>query len=91
LDGTRLKFAPRRAETWAEEAASVVRFRPGKKTEKTARPDDGTPSAGSSRVDDLTRFVDEHMLRAEHMDATTKWYPSRRGNSPRAADRPERA
>jgi hypothetical protein len=39
----------------------------------------------SSRHADLTSLVEDHLLDAENAAITSKWYPSRRGNSPRSA------
>jgi hypothetical protein len=38
----------------------------------------------SSRHADLKSLVEDHLLDAEHAAATAKWFPSRRGNSPRS-------
>jgi hypothetical protein len=69
----------------------VARFRPGKKHDKAAPRGDGETSEPTSRVNDLVAFVDEHMLGPEDAAATAKWFPSRRGNSPRGTDRSKRA
>lgn len=42
----------------------------------------------ASSHDDLVELIDDHILGPNDVAATSKWYPSRRGNSPRGDARP---
>jgi hypothetical protein len=48
-------------------------------------PVDGARFDHSSKHADLKSLVEDHLLDAEHAAVTAKWYPSRRGNSPKSA------
>jgi hypothetical protein len=59
---------------------------------RAAKDDDETTAAAkgaafrhSSRHTDIEALLADHVLGAEDEPVTAKWFPSRRGNSPRSA------
>jgi hypothetical protein len=52
---------------------------------KTAAAEGEARFEHSSHHDDLKALVEDHLLDADDAAVTAKWYPSRRGNSPRSA------
>ena len=44
--------------------------------------------AHASSHDDLVELIDDHILGPNDVEATSKWSPSRRGNSPHSDVRP---